>query len=78
MSNNKKTQNKRIRPKGFIPHNTIGRFNMTVDELEEHYTQAIEIESRQYRKYKEFQEYAAVTANLLETKKILERGQLND
>ena len=74
MSNNKKTQKKQaIRPKGFIPHNPIGRFEMTLDELEEHYTQAIEVESRMYRKYKSFQEYAADTASLLETKKLLER-----
>ena len=78
MSNNKKTQNKQIRPKGFVPHNPIGRFEMHLDELEEHYTQAIEIESRQYRKYKECQEYEADTPNSTETKKIVERGQRHD
>ena len=78
MSNNKKTQKKQAKPTGFKLQTHKARFDMNLDKLEVHYTNAMKAQATQYRKYKETQTYAADTAALLETKKKLYMENLND
>ena len=72
MSNNKKTQKKQAEPNKFTILSIEERNNMSLDELEEHYTHYLKKQSNYYERYKTIQTYNKYTTQILEVKRQIE------
>ena len=72
MSNNKKTQKKQAKPNKFTILSIEERNNMSLDELEEHYTHYLKKQSNYYEQYKVIQTYNKYTTQILEVKRQIE------